>query len=163
MKKHNKFSLKKFQPFIILLSIAVVIWLLGFAAGCVVSAPASSDNVVEAASVEIANAEWVDFKATAYCSCRKCCGKWANNRPIDNNGKQIVTTASGERAVEGVTIAADWSVLPKGTQVEIQGMGTYTVQDKGGKIKGNRIDIFFENHSTALQFGVQNVKVRVVK
>ena len=30
------------------------------------------------------------FKLTAYCSCSLCCGKWANNRPVDENGNEIV-------------------------------------------------------------------------
>lgn len=101
--------------------------------------------------------EWMVFKATAYCPCEKCCGKWAKNRP---NG--IVYTANGEVAKEGVTIAADWDVLPPGTQVEIQGIGTRKVQDRGGAIRGNRIDIYFETHGQALKFGVQEVRLRIM-
>lgn len=89
------------------------------------------------------------YKATAYCSCTKCCGK--------SDG----ITASGEVAEEGVTIAADWKVLPKGTKVEIKGIGTRTVQDRGGAIKGKRIDIYFDNHEAALEFGVQDVELTV--
>ena len=101
--------------------------------------------------------EWQTFTATAYCSCEKCCGKYAKNRP---NG--LVYTASGEIAEEGVTIAADWEVLPPGTEVEIDGMGTKIVHDKGSAIKGNRIDIYFESHQKALDFGVQDVQLRVL-
>ena len=36
------------------------------------------------------------FDLTAYCSCEKCCGIWAKNRPMDENGEQIVLGASGE-------------------------------------------------------------------
>ncbi len=101
--------------------------------------------------------EWMVFRATAYCPCEKCCGKWAKNRP---NG--IVYTASGEVAIEGLTVAADWDVLPKGTVIEIENKGFRVVQDKGGAIKGNRIDIYFESHQEALEFGVQNVLVRII-
>jgi 3D (Asp-Asp-Asp) domain-containing protein len=101
--------------------------------------------------------EWQTFTATAYCSCEKCCGKYAKNRP---NG--LVYTASGEIAEEGVTIAADWEVLPPGTEVEIDGMGTKIVHDKGSAIKGNRIDIYFSSHQEALNFGVQEVRLRVL-
>lgn len=99
---------------------------------------------------------WMTFTATAYCPCEKCCGKWAKNRP---NG--IVYTASGEVAREGVTIAADWNVLPKGTRVEIKGLGSRVVQDRGGAIRGNRIDIYFDSHQEALEFGVQEVQLRI--
>ncbi len=94
------------------------------------------------------------FRITAYCHCEKCCGNWAKNRPTDEDGSLLVYTASGELAVEGVTIAADTSILPFGTEVIIDG-NKYIVQDRGGAIKGNRIDIYFESHQEALNFGVQ--------
>ena len=100
---------------------------------------------------------WVEFKATAYCGCRKCCGIWAENRP---NGKVI--GAAGVELKEGVSIAADLSVLPKGSIVEIKGLGTYIVQDTGGAIIGNKIDVYFESHEDALEFGVQDVYLRIV-
>lgn len=62
------------------------------------------------------------------------------------------TTASGTRATAGRTIAADTSVLPFGTKVMINGQ-IYTVEDTGGAIVGNRIDIFFNSHQDALEFG----------
>lgn len=95
-----------------------------------------------------------NFKLTAYCSCQKCCGVWATNRPKDENGKDIVFTASGTMAKAGRTIAVDPFVIPYGTEVYING-NTYVAEDSGGLIKGNRIDIYFDNHAEALKFGVQ--------
>lgn len=106
---------------------------------------------------------WNEYIATAYCSCKKCCAAYAENRPVDDDGNEIVYTASGERAVQGVTIAADWSILPVGTVVEIDGYGEFTVHDKGGAIKGNKIDIYFEDHKDALEWGVKTVKLRVIE
>lgn len=106
---------------------------------------------------------WEEYIATAYCSCKKCCGIYAENRPVDDDGKEIVYTASGERAIQGVTIAADWSVLPVGTVVEVDGYGEYVVHDKGGAIKVNKIDIYFESHQEALEWGVKTVNLRVIK
>ena len=88
------------------------------------------------------------------------CGKWGENRPVDEYGKTIVRTAGGYRAVEGVTVAADISVLPYGTKVIINDH-EYTVQDRGGAINGNIIDIYFEFHQAALEFGVQYANVYV--
>ena len=82
------------------------------------------------------------FKVTAYCSCVKCCGK--------TDG----ITASGVKAVEGVTIATDKSI-PFGTEVYIEGVGERIVQDRGGAITQGKIDLFFNSHSSALEFGVQ--------
>ena len=90
------------------------------------------------------------YKLTAYCACKKCCGK--------TDG----ITASGVKAVEGITVAADTRVLPFGTKVLIDGH-EYTVQDKGGAIKGNKIDIYFEDHMTAKKFGVQYKEVFTMK
>ena len=102
-----------------------------------------------------------EFKLTAYCSCEKCCGKWALNRPKDENGKDIVYGSSGTILVAGTSIAVDPSVIPYGSQVEINGH-TYTAQDTGGAIKGNRIDVYFDNHQDALNFGVQYEEVFLI-
>lgn len=101
--------------------------------------------------------EWIDAVATAYCPCEICCGKWALNRPDG-----IVYTASGAIAQEGVTIAADWDVYPPGTVLQIEGLGEYIVQDRGGAIKGLKIDVYFEDHDDALQFGRQEVRIKVI-
>jgi len=91
------------------------------------------------------------FKVSAYCACRACTG----------NTKGI--TASGAKVQEGITVATDWSVLPVGTVIDIEGYGTRTVMDKGSAIKGNRLDIYFQQHSDALNFGVQTLNVWVIK
>lgn len=80
---------------------------------------------------------------TAYCHCVKCCGK--------SNG----VTASGAIATEGITVAADTRIFPFGTRIYIEGVGERIVQDTGGAIKGNRIDLYFSDHQSALNFGKQ--------
>ena len=94
------------------------------------------------------------FKLTAYCGCRKCCGKYADNRPVDENGEVIVTGSIGVRLYAGVSIAVDPRVIPYHTQVVINGH-TYTAHDTGGNIKGNRIDVYFDDHDEAWDFGTQ--------
>lgn len=101
-----------------------------------------------------------EFKITAYCSCRKCCGVWAKNRPLDENGKEIVYTASGERAEVCKTIAVDTSVIPFGTEVKI-GDTVYTAQDTGSAVKGNVIDIYFDSHEDAVKHGAKYLEVEV--
>lgn len=100
---------------------------------------------------------WTTVTATAYCPCEICCGKWALNRPDG-----IVYTASGAIAEEGVTIAADWSVYPPGTILCIEGIGERTVQDRGGAINGQKIDVYFDSHEDALRFGCQEVQIKVI-
>ena len=100
------------------------------------------------------------FKLTAYCGCRKCCGKYADNRPVDEDGNVIVTGSIGVRLYAGVSIAVDPRVIPYHTQVVINGH-TYTAHDTGGNIKGNRIDVYFDNHDEAWDFGTQYAEVFV--
>lgn len=107
-----------------------------------------------AARIDASGSECV---ITAYCPCEKCCGIWAKNRP---NG--VVYTASGEVAQEGVTVAADWDVYPAGTVLYIEGMGEYVVQDVGGAVNGNHIDIFLSSHEKAVNFGKQTAFVEVL-
>jgi 3D (Asp-Asp-Asp) domain-containing protein len=58
-------------------------------------------------------------------------------------------------------VAADTDVLPFGTKVIIDG-NTYIVQDRGGAIKGNRIDLYFDSHQEALNFGRQTKEVTIL-
>ena len=75
-----------------------------------VSEPVIHEPVVSANLAPIG-----EFDLTAYCACETCCGKWALNRPLDENGEPIIYTASGEQAEAGVTVAVDTDVIPLGT------------------------------------------------
>ena len=89
------------------------------------------------------------YKITAYCSCAKCCGK--------STGR----TASGTKATAGRTVAAPGK-FPFGTKLNIGGK-IFVVEDRGGAIQGNRIDIYVNSHKAALQWGVKYLPVSVVK
>ena len=96
------------------------------------------------------------FRVTAYCSCEKCCGEWAKNRP---NG--IVYGAAGVELKAGVSCA---SPLPLGTVVEVEGLGEYIVQDRPAqwvidKYGENQIDIYFDSHEAASAFGLKQLNV----
>lgn len=102
------------------------------------------------------------FKITYFCACSKCCGEYALNRPKDKNGKDVVFTASGKKAVPWYTIAADTNVLPFGTKVVIDG-AEYEVMDTGSAVKGKVIDIYVgsssDAHNEALERGCYNAEV----
>lgn len=100
------------------------------------------------------------FKLTAYCSCEKCCGKWALNRPKDEHGNDIVIGASGEQLQQNFSVAVDKKLIPYGTYLYIDGT-IYKAQDCGGSIKNKRIDVYFNNHQDAKEFGVQYKEVFV--
>ena len=94
------------------------------------------------------NSSGTVYKITAYCPCSKCCGK-ATGR-----------TASGTKATPGRTVAASGKYA-FGTKLNIGGH-IYTVEDRGGAITGNKIDIFVSSHAQALQWGVRYLPVSVV-
>lgn len=103
---------------------------------------------------EVDNPNYVSlgtFKLTAYCPCSKCCGKWANDASVK-------VGAIGVPLVQGTSIAVDPKVIPYRSSVYIDGH-EYKAHDCGGSIKGNRIDVYFEDHNVALQFGVQYKEV----
>lgn len=110
--------------------------------------------VIEVEVIEIVEPESLGvFKLTAYCSCKKCCGKWADKR---TDG--IVRGATGEVLTAGYSVAVDPEVIPYGTEVAINGH-TYKAMDCGGAIDGNELDIYFNDHNEALEFGVQYAEV----
>ena len=98
------------------------------------------------------------YELTAYCPCAACCDSFGENRPTDQNGNPIVYTATGAIANAGTTIAVDPSVIPYGSEIQIYGH-TYIAQDTGGAIKGNRIDVYFNDHQEALVFGRQRTEI----
>ena len=76
------------------------------------------------------------FTLTGYCPCVQCCGK------ADG------ITASGTTASAGRTVAMGG--VPFGTKLLING-NVYTVEDRGTAY--GHVDIFFNTHAEALQFG----------
>jgi len=110
------------------------------------------------------------FEVTGYCDCGICCNWkrswWRLGKPVIASGphkgrpKQIGITASGSRAQRG-TIAADTRLLPMGTVLYVPGYGWGRVEDRGGAIKGHRLDLYFDSHREALEWGRQHVDVRV--
>ena len=91
----------------------------------------------------------IEFEVTGYCPCKKCCKK--------DDG----ITASGVKATANHTIAAP-SKYSFGTKIQLNGYGTFVVEDRGGAIKGNRINRYFNTHQEALNWGRKKCKGKVV-
>ena len=92
--------------------------------------------------------EWYYFVATGYSAKDPTQG-------TDN------ITATGKEVYEGI-IAVDPKIIPLGTNVEIKDLGKFIAEDIGGKIKGNRIDIYFNSKTEAKKFGKQGIWLRMV-
>lgn len=95
------------------------------------------------------------MEVTAYCPCSSCCGPNASG-----------ITASGKRVSHngGRFVAADTRVLPMGTRLSIPGYHNgkvVPVLDRGGAIKGNKLDVYFPSHQTAKKWGRRLIPVTI--
>ncbi len=93
----------------------------------------------------------VNFKVTAYSNDDE-----SINVPAWRDG----ITATGTIAVEG-TVASDWQVMEPGTKIYIPGYGIGTVEDRGGKVRGRHLDVFFDTREKAVIWGVKRIDVLV--
>lgn len=101
---------------------------------------------------ELKSFEVKTFEATGYA-------------PLDPNAVEGICysgdpniTASGRRVQPGITIAAGPSI-PFGTWIWIEGYGWRRVDDRGGAIHNNKIDIAFHTRKEAFKFGRRHVTV----
>lgn len=94
-----------------------------------------------------------EFTVTGYCKCKVCCGKWSNVYPRK--------TANGHLIKSGDKFVAAPKEFPFNTVMEIPGYGKVKVLDRGGAIKGNKLDVFFPIHKEALKWGVKKLKVKI--
>jgi len=99
--------------------------------------------------------EWqtVQMRVTAYCPCQKCCGKYSDG-----------VTACGHKICPGDAFVAADKEYSFGTEMIIAGYKNgepVKVLDRGGAIRGNRLDVFFHSHEEALKWGVRDLGVKV--
>ena len=100
-------------------------------------------------------AEVVVMRVTAYSPDHRSCGEFADGLTATLHH---VTTNGGH------LVAADPRVLPMGSIISVPGYDegrVVPVLDKGGAIKGQRLDVLFPTHREALRWGVQDLRVTV--
>lgn len=97
----------------------------------------------------------ITMLVTAYSPDERSCagtadGITASNHNVNTNAHRLV--------------AADSRVLPLGSMITIPGYDNaqiVPVLDRGGKIKGNHLDVLFPTHEEARAWGVKRIKVTV--
>ncbi len=97
----------------------------------------------------------ITMRVTAYSPDERSCGDSADN--ITASGYSVWTNG-------GKLVAADSRVLPLGSLVSIPGYdggAVVPVLDRGGAIKGNRLDVLFPSHEQARRWGVRDLKVTI--
>lgn len=93
---------------------------------------------------ETVKAKELKVKATAY-----------SNDPI---------TYTGTKPQVMKTIAVDPSVIPLGSKVYIPEFDkVFIAEDTGGKIKGNRIDIYMQDYDTCMQWGIRDITIYILE
>lgn len=110
----------------------------------------SSSSEASTSSDADSGGETMTMEATAYTAdCAGCSGITATGVNLNNDRDANV-------------IAVDPDVIPLGSTVKVEGMGTYEAADTGGAINNDRIDIHVPTKSDAYAFGRQDVEVTVV-
>lgn len=89
------------------------------------------------------------WRITAYCPNKCCCGRYAD-----------YIMASGHFIKHKDKFIAAPKNIPFGTWVNVPGYGYAEVLDRGGAIKGKRLDVFFSTHQEALNWGVKYLTVK---
>lgn len=92
---------------------------------------------------------------TAYSPDHRSCGKWADGVTASN--KSVWTNAMK-------LVAADTDLLPFGSLLSVPGYDNgkiVPVLDRGGAIKGARLDVLYPTHQIARRWGVQRLPVTV--
>ena len=104
----------------------------------------------------VSQATKLTVEATAYTAGYESTGKTPSDigYGITFNGKKVRDSY----------VAADIRYLPYGTKLYIVELDkVYEVQDTGGDIKGNRIDIYFDSYDDAAKFGRQTLTAIILK
>ena len=100
-------------------------------------------------------ARTIRMKVTAYSPDEESCGDSADG--ITSSLHSVWTNASK-------LVAADSRVLPLGSIISVPGYDSgqiVPVLDRGGAIKGRRLDVLYPTHAQARRWGTQNLDVVV--
>ena len=95
------------------------------------------------------------IKVTAYCPCEICCGKWADGQ-----------TASGYWIQPGDRFVAAPKHIPFGTKLIVPGYNNdqpVEVKDRGGAITVSRLDVFYDTHQTAKNWGIKYLEIKAIE
>lgn len=123
----------------------------------------SEDDQFDPAELELEEPELQSlgiFIVTAYCPCEKCCGVWSAQHPSRIGTDFVQKTKSGTIPTEGRTIGVDPDVIPLGTVVVIGGH-PFQAEDTGALVKGRVVDIFFDSHEEACEWGAKYLEIFV--
>ena len=140
---------------IVVISVLTCIGVVYAKAGGRITLLSATATKVDNSGAPEQSGQWqtVPMRVTAYCPCEKCCGKYSNGQ-----------TACGHKIRPGDAFVAADKEYSFGTEIIIPGYENaepVKVLDRGGAIRGNRLDVFFGSHEEALKWGVKHLDVKV--
>ena len=115
---------------------------------------------LDAPSEQLDYSNVLTCSATAYDLSYESCGK--------NPGDPYYGIAASGMVISRGVVAVDPRVIPMGSKLYIESLDSYpdygfaVAGDKGGAIKGNKVDLFMESRSEALNFGRRSVRVYIL-
>lgn len=118
-------------------------------------------NFINSRGTRVRYEKMLEMRATSYTASYKDTGK-------NPDHPQFGITYTGMRVRLGV-IAVDPRVIPLGTKVYVEGVGNvpdygYAIAaDIGSAIKGNLIDLYFNDQTTVDAWGCKNIRVYVLR
>jgi len=107
----------------------------------------------EDSSEQVSLWQTIRMRVTAYCPCQRCCGAYSDG-----------VTATGHKIRQGDTFIAADRKYSFGTEMIVPGYNKsepVEVLDRGGAVRGNQLDVFFNSHRQAKKWGVKYLPVKV--
>jgi 3D (Asp-Asp-Asp) domain-containing protein len=99
------------------------------------------------------SAKELKLRVTAYCAgpCARC------------GTTGVTATGRDARRTRGVAVSASsrGRAVPLGRKVFLQGQGWLPVDDTGGGVRSNQLDLRFRRHSDARRWGTRVLPVKV--
>ncbi|MBM7661409.1 3D (Asp-Asp-Asp) domain-containing protein [Bacillus mesophilus] len=124
-----------------------------------------SSSYAESDSLTLEEAiDWTQYPSTVVTATGYTAGVESTGKSPSHPSYGI--TYSGVKVKRDLysTVAADLSVFPLGTILFIPGYGYGVVADKGGAIKGNKVDLYYETVKDVYEeWGKKKVEVYIVK
>lgn len=108
--------------------------------------------------------DWTQYPSTEVVATGYTAGYESTGKGPDH--PQFGITYSGVKVTRDLysTVAADLNVFPIGTILFIPGYGYGVVADKGGAIKGNKVDLYYETvEDVYREWGKKKVEVYVIE
>lgn len=109
------------------------------------------ERVVTRGGTPIRYKKAMEMVATAYDATYESNDRWTG-----------YPSALGLPLEHGI-VAVDPEVIPLGTRLYVEGYGLALAADTGGAIKGNRIDLFFDDPAEVDKYGIKTVKVYILE